>query len=188
MAKNKRSLILSLVAITCFTLTRSYFFYQVFDQKKIVIYNVPRLSAIDFVSGQNYFFRGDSVLRKDAVLQNFHLKPSRVFMQSIYQSEVRGTPVHARNMYFFGGKNLMVTDSSSKFLTLENKVPVDVLVLTKSSPYLNKIISAISPAIVVCDGSNSLWKITRYKKDCEALHLPFHAVAEDGAFVLDAKN
>ncbi len=187
-AKNKKALILSLLAITGFSITRSFFFYQVFDQQKIVVYNVPRLSAIDFISGQDYFFRGDTALKKDAVLQNFYLKPSRVFMQSLQPMAVSDTPVHARNMYFFGGKSLMVTDSSSKFVALENKVPVDVLVVTKSSPYLNKIISAISPSVVVCDGTNSLWKIARYKKDCEVLHLPFHAVAEVGAYVLEANK
>jgi len=30
-----------------------------------------------------------------------------------------------------------------------------------------------------------MWKIDKWKKDCEELHLHFHSVPEQGAFVTD---
>jgi len=46
---------------------------------------------------------------------------------------------------------------------------------------------AQKPNCIVFDASNSLWKIQKWKKDCEALNLRFHSVPEQGAFVLDLK-
>jgi competence protein ComEC len=38
----------------------------------------------------------------------------------------------------------------------------------------------------VFDASNSLWKIDKWQKDCEELHLRSYSVPEKGAFVADA--
>ena len=35
------------------------------------------------------------------------------------------------------------------------------------------------------DASNPMWKIEKWKKDCEELHLRFHSVPEQGAFITD---
>ena len=37
----------------------------------------------------------------------------------------------------------------------------------------------------IFDASNSLWKIGQWKKECEELHLHFHSVSEQGAYVTD---
>jgi competence protein ComEC len=35
----------------------------------------------------------------------------------------------------------------------------------------------------IFDASNSAWRIEKWKKECEELHLHFHSVSEKGAFV-----
>ena len=37
----------------------------------------------------------------------------------------------------------------------------------------------------VADASNSLWKIEQWKEACKTLHLRFHSVPEQGAFITD---
>ena len=37
----------------------------------------------------------------------------------------------------------------------------------------------------IFDSSNPSWKIAEWKKECEELHLQFHSVSEQGAFVTD---
>jgi hypothetical protein len=51
---------------------------------------------------------------------------------------------------------------------------------------VTNICGAVSPAVIVFDGSNSLWKIGQWKKECEQLHLPCYSTGEQGAFILDA--
>ena len=64
------------------------------------------------------------------------------------------------------------------------KIPVDILLLSHNARVrLQDLVKAVSPAVIVFDASNSLWKIEKWKSECEDLHLRFHSVPEQGAFV-----
>ena len=67
--------------LVCCTMLQAFTKFELYQQKKIIVYNVPQHKAIDFISANKYFFYGDSVLQQDGLLQNFHLKPARI---SIY--------------------------------------------------------------------------------------------------------
>jgi competence protein ComEC len=49
----------------------------------------------------------------------------------------------------------------------------------------DKILCAIQPKLIVFDASNSLWKISKWKKECDALNLRFFSIKEQGAFVMN---
>ena len=38
---------------------------------------------------------------------------------------------------------------------------------------------------IVFDGSNPIWKLAYWKKDCDSLHIPYYDVTEKGAFVMN---
>lgn len=81
MNKNTRVLQGALACLGGFLLAHAIINWQVKSQQKIIVYNVPQRQAIDFVQGNNYLFIGDSILLQDGLLQNFHLKPGRIFLQ-----------------------------------------------------------------------------------------------------------
>jgi competence protein ComEC len=80
----------------------------------------------------------------------------------------------------------MVIDSARCFVPIKHKINIDVLVVSKS-PRLNfhEILCAIQPKIIVFDASNNLWKITKWKKECEALNLRCFSIKDQGAFVMN---
>jgi competence protein ComEC len=43
----------------------------------------------------------------------------------------------------------------------------------------------IDTKLVIFEASNSLWKIEKWKKECDALNLPYYSIPEKGAFVFN---
>lgn len=157
------------------------------QQKKIIIYNVSRHTAVDFVSGNKYFFYGDEEFTEKGTLQNFNLKPARISLQAHNNSDTLKSLIHSGYLWQFHNKTLMVIDSTVKFYPAAQKISVDVLLICRKPKIkISDITGAVSPAMIVIDGSNSLWKIGEWKKECEKLHLRCHITSEQGAYILDA--
>ncbi len=154
------------------------------NQQKLIIYNIPKYSAIDIVQGKHYHFIGDSILLKDGFLKNFHLKPARILYRC-------SSPINQNNLSKSGIINvdttsLMIIDDSFHCNQLKNKIPVDIIVLSKNLKiHVNELQNEFIFKQLIFDSSNSPWKIERWKKDCDSLHLRFHSVPDQGAFVMD---
>ena len=184
---NKKLILGSLVFFLFFMGIWSYGKINLMQQKKIIVYNVSRHTAIDFVESGKYFFVGDDDLKKDGALQNFNLKPARVSLQISEHVGMLNSMQHSKYLWQFYGKKIMLIDSALSFETLQNKILLDVLLITKNANVdIAHITSAVSPRCIVFDASNSLWKIAKWKKQCSLLHLPCFITAEQGAFVLSA--
>ncbi|MEO6406334.1 MAG: ComEC/Rec2 family competence protein [Ferruginibacter sp.] len=178
-----RYMMLSILMLTIFYVSANWFSSR---QKKLVIYNVPRHTAIDLVYGNKYYFIGDSVLKEDGLLRNFHLKPSRTLQQATELFIDTTIIRHKKYLWQFLNKKIMIIDSAASFETLNSKLKVDILLLSHNSKTkITNLVTAIQPSIIVFDASNSLWKIENWKKECEQLALRFHSVPEQGAFILD---
>ncbi len=156
-----------------------------FHQKKIIVYDVPNHTAIDFINGTNFHFEGDSDFTKDDILQNFHLKPSRILFHS--NNCITNFPIFRQlPFYKFYNKRVLIVDTNINYISSGGKINVDYIILSKNPkvriPSLAKVFNCNT---YIFDASNPMWKIAKWKKDCEDLHLRFHSVPEQGAFVID---
>ncbi len=177
----------SLSIFLLFTVAWSYGKIGFIQQKKIIVYNVSRHTAVDFVAGNKYWFYGDEEFKKEGPLQNFNLKPTRVSLQVNDNVAVLKPIQRNRFLWQFFNKKMILIDSKVKFESSAKKLQVDVLLITKNpNVAIADLTNAVAPDCIVFDGSNSLWKITQWKKECSALHLRCFATGEAGAFVLDA--
>ena len=184
--KNKNAFRLAIVCLFGFTLLLAYGNWQIKNQQKIIVYNVPQHQAIDFISGNNYLFLGDSILLADGVLQNFHLKPARVALQLNKRVDTIAAVFQEQLFYKMGNKKLIVIDKPIQFEQVQQRVDVDMIVISKS-PKLSiaQLQNVFNCSQYIFDASNSLWKIAQWQKDCKALHLNFHSIPAEGAFVCD---
>ena len=157
-----------------------------FQQKKIIVYNVSAHKAIDFIDGNTYHFVGDSDLIIDGLLQNFHLKPARIFY-TLHKKIDNNFPVFQKNNFFqFYGKKILLIDSAIVYKPLTQKINVDYIIISKNPKlFIPKLAAVFNCGVYIFDASNPLWKIDKWKKDCEELHLRFHSVPEQGAFITD---
>jgi len=80
--KNKQYFSFGLYSLFAFIALSVYNNWQVSRQQKLIVYNVAGHQAIDFVNGHLYKFSGDSALMQEGMLQNFHLKPGRIFFHT----------------------------------------------------------------------------------------------------------
>jgi competence protein ComEC len=184
--KNKYLLRVSLICLAGFSAMHAFAKIKLQQQRKMVIYNVAKCRAVDFIVKNEFVFVGDSSLKQESLLQNFHLKPARLSMQ--VSKQVAGLrALQNKNFYFqFYNKKMIFLDSTLVFEPARSRLPIDVLLISNNPAIkISDIVEAVSPAIVVFDGSNSLWKIENWKKECEELNLRFHSVSEQGAFILE---
>lgn len=155
-------------------------------QEKIIVYNVPSYKAIDFVDGNRYQFVGDDDLSRDGLLQNFHLKPGRISLMVNENSENIATLYRHNNFYQFHDKRVLLIDSAVAYGPLTKKMDVDYIIISKNPKILiSRLAAVFNCSIYIFDASNSSWKIDKWKKGCEELHLQFYSVPEQGAFITD---
>jgi competence protein ComEC len=156
------------------------------QQHQLIIYNHAHQLAIDYLSKNKYQFLGDKSIEKDEKLISNVLKPSRIYHRANEPLETNKQFYFYKNIISINNKRIMVIDSACCFVPINDKIDVDVLVISKS-PRLNfhEILCAIQPKLIVFDASNSLWKITKWKKECEALNLRFFSIKDQGALVLN---
>lgn len=156
------------------------------DQAKIIVYNIPNKKAIDFINHDKFLFIGDSSLRQNDAASNYSLKPTRTeFQVSQEVGEINGLIFHERYIQFHTN-TIMIIDSAVNFYSRTSRLKIDVLIISGNpSLDLENINKAICAKVVVFDASNSLWKIARWKKQCEQLLLRCFSVTEKGAFILD---
>lgn len=175
-----------LTAILLFTTLHAVARIQLKKQKKIVVYNIPKLQGIDFIYQDKCFFYGDSALQSGGSLHDIKLKNSRTALQiKNEQLNVSGFSNSGLIKTFFG-KKIMIVDSSVNFLPQNRKIPIDLLIISKNpNCSIAAITKVVQPAQIILDASNSLWKISKWKKECEAITLPCFSTAEQGAFICD---
>lgn len=154
-------------------------------QQRLIVYNTPGYSAVDFISGRNCRFAGDKALPADLFLYGFYLRPSRL----LHRVEVAGSLESLRAeapFFYFNNRSVLLLDSLPRLLPPLKPLDVDVVILSKN---VNTGISRLQQLFYcrqyVFDASVPAWKIRQWKNDCDSLHLRRHSVPDDGAFILD---
>ena len=183
--KNKKPFRLALISLVFFTFIQAYGEWQIKNQQKVIVYNIPQHQAIDFVSGNQFQFLGDSGILGDQSLQNFHLEPARIALQ-LTQPLASGSLYASASMFYqLGSKKIILVDRPMQLEASQSKIDVDLIILSKSPKlFIAQLASVFNCRQYVFDASNSLWKIVQWQKECEELHLRSYSVSDNGAFVM----
>jgi competence protein ComEC len=187
--KTRKMLFIALFLLMLFVALHDLQAWQIKNQQKIVVYNIPKHQAIDFIDGENCYFAGDSSLIADPVLRGFTLDPARRSFQTAHHSSSLRSLRRVGPFYRFHKKTFMVINQPLIFEPPSRKIPVDLVVISANARIKLSVLAAVFDCgIYVFDASNTLWKIEKWQKECEELHLRSYSVAERGAFVLDLKD
>ncbi len=182
--KNKRGLYSGLITFLILVVFRSHSIASVNEDKKLVVYNVPKYKAVDLIDGRYCFFIGDDELKNDDYLSNFHLKPSRI-KHRVLESSKMGNFAVSDPLVNFGNKKILMIDRTVSFLPTTEKTKIDLVIISKNPKlYIKKLAEQFDIKQVVADGSAPAWKIKYWQADCESLNIPFFSTSEKGAFVM----
>lgn len=182
--KNNPAFKLGIYTTLLFSIIIALHKWNFLKQEKLIVYNVPFHKAIDFIKGNSYHFYGDSDLAKEGLLQNFHLKPGRI---SFMLTKTDTSSLFQQNNFVgFYSKRILLIDSAIDYKPLAKKIKVDYIIISKNPKlFISNLAKVFECRVYIFDASTPLWKIEKWKKDCEELHLRFHSVPEQGAFVTD---
>jgi len=186
MIKKKKSFLFATLLILIFFVSiRTFHFIKAYKQKILLVYNVPQHQAIDLIEGRNYRFICDSSLFENNFLQNLYLQPVRISYRIF--AERRSNYREESNVIFqLGSKKIIVMDQSVVFIPPASKVLADIIIISKNpSITIHNLQEVFNCRQWIFDSSNSSGKINKWKKECEQLGLPYHAVVDKGAFVMN---
>ncbi len=182
--KNKAGLFTGLGALWLLVAVDAGSSWQAARQQKLIIYNVPRHRAMDFIKGRQYVFKGDSTLLNDPTLENFHLKPCRV-AHRISPTHNLSTLSQAASLFRFGNTSLLLVDKVLPHSKPAGKIPIDIIILSRNARVsAQELINLFSCSTVIIDATNTYWKTRTWQQDCQKLGISCHAVTSQGAFVL----
>ena len=183
--KQKSGALIGILGLLFFIVLRSLSFYQADRQKQLIVYNIPNHRAIDIINRRDYFFVGDSNVLTDDFITDFHLKPSRIFHR-IEPADQLHDLVRQENFMQFGPKKILFIDKNYEFGSVNRKIPIDLVVVSKNPKlYFSSLSRLFDIRQVVFDGSVPTWKLKYWMKDCDSLSIPYHDVTTKGAFVMN---
>ena len=156
------------------------------QQKRIIIYSIPKHTGIDIIAGEKHVFLADSLLESSLALQEQHVKSSRILFQALVGADSLLDLIRSPRGFVFAGRRIVQIDSSCHFEPLDTPVDADVLLLSGNPKVtISKLLLSIKPKIIVFDGNNSLWKIAEWKRETLPVDLPRFSIPEQGAFTLE---
>jgi competence protein ComEC len=154
--------------------------YKQHTRGLLIVYNAPRHRAIDYIHGNTVTYIGDTVSSQTF---DFNIYPSRLLNGAIDELIPRAL---SEREIIINGKKIYLLDTTTRFVSVSPKTKIDLLIISKN-PRINMrdIASSFLVKYIVFDASNSLWKIEKWKKECDSLLLPHHIVPENGAFIMN---
>ncbi|WP_276480287.1 ComEC/Rec2 family competence protein [Paraflavitalea pollutisoli] len=180
-----RPLLVSLSAVWAIVAINCFYAWQANRQQEMIIYNTPRMQALDFFAGRQYLFQGDSALRANTALTSFHLQPNRIEHRVKPVSTLPGIRQEGK-LTQFGTHTILHIDTSFQATPFRGytRLPVTMLILTGNpSISIGQLANLFDCSHIIVDGTNSPWKTRTWQQDSRRLGIPCHAVATQGAFV-----
>ena len=183
--KKRHALIATLCCTFSFCVLKSYAVVSATYQHKLIVYNIPHHQAIDLVNGQHSLFIADSAICQNPPLQNFHVKPSRIFyrLKTITASLTLTNTLKALPG---GSKRILFIEGEIKIKPGTSGCLVDIIILSGDADItIGELQKMVVCNEIVFDSSNSAGKINKWKAECENAGIPFYSVAEKGAFIFN---
>jgi competence protein ComEC len=184
MQKSSKAFLVGLSFLCAFAAVKNIFLMKEKDQKKLLVYNISKYSAIDVIEGNHFKYFGENGSQNIA-LQNFYLTPARIFFHANDSANISSIQLK-NNLITSGNKNIFILTKPFPALNLTEKISLDALIISQNPRIkITDVAKVFNCKEIIFDSSNPLWKIARWRKDCDSLHLRFHSVPEQGAFVMD---
>lgn len=185
--KKKSGLWVTLTALVGFLSIRTVSFLRAAGQKKIIVYNISKHTAIDFIEGRDHLLLADSAVQPLSALWNLNIKPATI----LYRLKPASRPPHLKRtgqeISFFNKKILLINSSLSLKDTALRSAPDLVILSGNPRIYISDLVNLLHPAKIVISSSVPAWKARYWKQDGDSLRVPVHYVAENGAFVMNLR-
>ncbi|MEP7278213.1 MAG: ComEC/Rec2 family competence protein [Bacteroidota bacterium] len=184
MKKNKIARRAGLFFLLVFLFLRTVSFIRAGRRCQLVVYNIPRHQAIDFVNGRQCFFKGDASMVADPLLKRLYLQPARTLFRTTGMDSL-GNLLYAPPVFLFNNKKIALIEKALHFNTTAGKITVDLIVVSRNpSVRLTELAAVFDCRELVFDASCSAGKVNKWKAEAAKLGLHCFYTVDNGAFVM----
>lgn len=164
------------------------------NQKKMIVYAVPGISAIDLIAAKEHVLLMDtaSIVNKKSWMQHLKLNWCKMGLEApLYGNAGLNVPfARIRNdaIQFYDKRIVILNrDEKTKLRYLQKKLfPVDYVIVSKNGALtMLQVKEVYKPACIIFDMSNTLNQIKTWEKECAKIHQACYSVADSGAFRID---
>ncbi|MBT6807961.1 MAG: DUF4131 domain-containing protein [Flavobacteriales bacterium] len=188
--KRFRNIQLSIIILIVFMILQITEMSSIFNQKKIVFYDVPKGTAIDFIDGTNCYFIATDWLPKDKSKMRFNILHNRweiniENVERIIDNFQSDNIKKAEGLLQFYNKKLFILKDEN-YTKSELKKRYDILIIEGGSEEnFNKFIKnndVEKVIITTLTTNNQRYKI---KEMCKENDINFHDIKVDGSFQIN---
>ena len=165
-----------------------YFFFFIYRdlvvgrQKKLLLFQHKAQSGLSFVEGSDLVIRMEKRVQisEKQILEPlkdfFHVKKSSILsLPTCTQMKLGKYKIYKLDSLCFPSPDRTHRGISVVWLTHNCKMKI------------NQIKDLYHPDCIVMDGTNKMWKIEQWQKDCDSLFLRHHSVPQQGAWIQDVE-
>jgi hypothetical protein len=186
------------IAFVMLLLISTYKVNYISKQNKLIVYDINKNSAVDFISGNtNYLFTDNKLINDENsirfnVLQNWYwmgaVNNKFVDIYSKERLEENDIVKCANENYLlFQNKRIGIVGDISQQLNgsySKSKIMLDLLILKYNKQIdLDKLLNNYEVSQIVLDSTWPRWKVSKVKEALVAQKINVHAVSTDKAFV-----
>ena len=190
--------------IVLFLISTLWVSYTDLDQRKLIIYNIPQHTAINFIDGNDNILVSDIKLTQNRSKLLFHVQNNwinnGVNNEKVVRLEHLIKKHQLSNIYKISNNNLFTKRNYFQFYDYKiavindeydlpasnKKLAIDLLVLTKNSKLsIAEIMAIFNPKQIVVDGSNSSYNSKRLVEEALEEQVNCWSVLLDGAFQIN---
>jgi len=185
-----------------FLSSTAYTNYNNLDQQKIVIYNIPQYSAINFIDGKDNILISDIKLTENRSKLMFHVQNNWINngvnnekiirldhlikkhqLSTIYKIDNKNL-FCKRNYFQFYDYRIIIIDPDFKIGNPSKKLNIDLLILTKNTNLsVAELVSIFNVKEIVIDASNSSYNAQRLSLEANELNIKCWSMHNDGAYL-----
>lgn len=189
--RRKRYFFAGLSLFATFVLIFDVHKWSAAHREELIVYSVPRMSALSFNTFGNAVLLSDSIQSPSHTQYKFCIendarakKTDNQFVTfSEQQTLYRQSLFKSGNFLYFKGQKFYILKKGQKLYATNNKMKVNYLLLS-NSPSLSpeKVGAALDFDFVIIDESNSIYCENRWIEFCEKAHIPYHSTRQLGFF------
>ncbi|MDD3636021.1 MAG: ComEC/Rec2 family competence protein [Bacteroidales bacterium] len=165
-------------------------------QISLIVYDLNKTSAVDFVFGHDHILLTDSSLVNDTFTKEFFIEGnwfekglSSVPAFLFFDEEKFDNPFLLKRKQFIGfGEKIMLIWEKERYCrdSLSYRPKIDwVLVRGKQRENLQQMLNGYQPAMLILDGSVPYYLAKQWKETATKMDIPIHYTRDEGAYVFN---